>query len=70
MGDALILNRLCDMGLLNNADWAIEGKLEAFWLRSRYEKARSKRMRQHIRLADFWYSTNGQLTISRRSDRI
>jgi flavin-dependent dehydrogenase len=38
------------------------GEHDPEWLRSRYEEAQSKRIRQHVRFADFWYSANGQFT--------
>lgn len=37
------------------------GEHDASWLKSNYESAQIKRVRQHIRFADFWYATNGQL---------
>ncbi|MFZ4506273.1 MAG: NAD(P)/FAD-dependent oxidoreductase [Fimbriimonas sp.] len=35
---------------------------EADWLRSRYDETHRKRIGQHIRFADFWYTANGQFT--------
>lgn len=45
------------------------GELEPAWLKSRYEEAQSKRIWQHIRFADFWYSANGQFTDLREFTR-
>ncbi len=42
---------------------AIEaGAHEREWLVSHYERNQSARIRQHIRFADFWYSSNGIFT--------
>ncbi len=42
---------------------AIErGEHDAEWLKHNYEDAQQKRVRQHIRFADFWYAANGQFT--------
>lgn len=38
------------------------GEHNPAWLRRRYEEAQTKRIRQHVRFADFWYSANGQFT--------
>lgn len=38
------------------------GKHNANWLRSDYEATQTRRIRQHIRFADFWYAGNGQFT--------
>ncbi|CAN5692637.1 hypothetical protein BH11ARM2_BH11ARM2_18780 [soil metagenome] len=38
------------------------GEHDPEWLRRRYEEAQTKRIRQHVRFADFWYSANGQFT--------
>lgn len=36
------------------------GEHDARWLKSAYEANQVKRVRQHIRFADFWYAANGQ----------
>ena len=36
------------------------GKLDREWLLDSYERTQMKRVLQHIRFADFWYSANGQ----------
>lgn len=36
------------------------GQHDAHWLKSSYESTQFKRVRQHIRFADFWYAANGQ----------
>lgn len=33
---------------------------EASWLKRNFEETQQKRVRQHIRFADFWYAANGQ----------
>ncbi len=38
------------------------GELEASWLKEQYEDIQKKRIGQHIRFADFWYSANGIFT--------
>jgi hypothetical protein len=38
------------------------GEHDAAWLRERYETMNFRRMKQHIRFADFWYAGNGQFT--------
>ncbi|MCR9076628.1 MAG: tryptophan 7-halogenase, partial [bacterium] len=38
------------------------GRHNADWLKSDYEHTQSRRIRQHIRFADFWYAGNGQFT--------
>ena len=38
------------------------GKINADWLRKDYEQTQTRRIRQHIRFADFWYAGNGQFT--------
>jgi hypothetical protein len=35
---------------------------DAEWLKEEYEDAQLRRIRQHIRFADFWYAANGQFT--------
>lgn len=39
-----------------------QGKLDADWLKSHYNDTQRRRIRQHIRFADFWYAGNGQFT--------
>jgi flavin-dependent dehydrogenase len=34
---------------------------DATWLKQHFESTQQKRVRQHIRFADFWYAANGQL---------
>ncbi|MEQ1822980.1 MAG: NAD(P)/FAD-dependent oxidoreductase [Fimbriimonadaceae bacterium] len=42
---------------------AIEnGDTEGDWLKEKYSENQAKRIRQHIRFADFWYSANGIFT--------
>ncbi len=38
------------------------GGEDAQWLKQAYEQIQTKRIGQHIRFADFWYSANGQFT--------
>jgi len=38
------------------------GEHDPAWLRERYETMNYRRMKQHIRFADFWYAGNGQFT--------
>ncbi len=38
------------------------GKHNADWLKKDYEQTQRRRIRQHIRFADFWYAGNGQFT--------
>ena len=38
------------------------GATDGPWLKDQYEQNQSKRIRQHIRFADFWYSANGIFT--------
>lgn len=38
------------------------GKHNANWLKTDYEQTQRRRIRQHIRFADFWYAGNGQFT--------
>ncbi len=38
------------------------GKEDPEWLKSIFEENQSKRIRQHIQFADFWYSANGQFS--------
>lgn len=38
------------------------GEHDAEWIKSEYEAAQLKRLRQHIRFADYWYSANGCFT--------
>ena len=35
---------------------------DADWLRESYQELQLRRIRQHIRFADFWYAANGQFT--------
>lgn len=39
-----------------------EGRHDVAWLRQGYEDGHRRRIRQHIRFADYWYSANGQFT--------
>lgn len=39
-----------------------DGFAESTWLRRRYEETTTRRIRQYIRFADFWYFANGQFT--------
>jgi flavin-dependent dehydrogenase len=39
-----------------------DGELDREWLLSNYERTQSVRIRQHMRFADFWYSSNGIFT--------
>lgn len=39
-----------------------DGYAETVWLRRRYEETTTRRIRQYIRFADFWYYSNGQFT--------
>ncbi|MFZ4507269.1 MAG: NAD(P)/FAD-dependent oxidoreductase [Fimbriimonas sp.] len=36
-----------------------EGTQDATWLRSRYDESHRQQIMQHIRFADFWYTSNG-----------
>jgi flavin-dependent dehydrogenase len=36
------------------------GEHDALWLKRHFEETQQKRVRQHIRFADFWYAANGQ----------
>jgi flavin-dependent dehydrogenase len=36
------------------------GETDAAWLKSSYDEGQSRRIRQHIRFADYWYSVNAQ----------
>ena len=38
------------------------GAEDGEWLRSSYDEVGRRRIRQHIRFADYWYSTNAQFT--------
>ncbi len=38
------------------------GEHDPAWLRERFESMNRRRIRQHIRFADFWYAGNGQFT--------
>lgn len=38
------------------------GELDPHWLRDRYDEMQTARIRQHIRFADFWYTTNGHFS--------
>lgn len=38
------------------------GRYEADWLRLQYDRRQARRISNHIRFADFWYSTNGQFS--------
>jgi flavin-dependent dehydrogenase len=40
----------------------LRGKVKPEWLRAQYEKRQMGRIRNHIRFADYWYSTNGVFT--------
>lgn len=37
-------------------------RLDPAWLRTHYSDTQRRRIRQHIRFADFWYAGNGQFT--------
>jgi flavin-dependent dehydrogenase len=37
-------------------------RLDPAWLRTHYNDTQRRRIRQHIRFADFWYAGNGQFT--------
>jgi flavin-dependent dehydrogenase len=39
-----------------------QGRLDPAWLRTHYNDTQRRRIRQHIRFADFWYAGNGQFT--------
>jgi len=39
-----------------------EGKHDPAWLKRHYDLNQRRRIRQHIRFADFWYAANGQFT--------
>ena len=39
-----------------------EGKEDPAWLKQSYEASQRKRLWQHIRFADYWYSANAQFT--------
>lgn len=36
-----------------------KGEIEASWLRSQYESIQKRRVLQHIKFAEYWYSANG-----------
>lgn len=36
------------------------GRFDSNWLKEQYEMRQHKRLRNHIRFADFWYTSNGQ----------
>lgn len=38
------------------------GRHDAEWLKRDYEQTQRRRIKQHIRFADFWYAGNGQFT--------
>ena len=38
------------------------GAADGDWLRRSYDETHRRRIRQHIRFADYWYSANGQFT--------
>src|SRR5579871_492053 len=38
------------------------GELDAEWLKACYQKLQTSRIRNHIRFADFWYSSNGHFS--------
>ena len=38
------------------------GELDADWLKHSYDQVQSRRIRNHIRFADYWYSANGHFT--------
>jgi hypothetical protein len=38
------------------------GELDGDWLRQSYTELHTKRIRQHIRFADYWYSANAQFS--------
>ncbi|MBS1700212.1 MAG: tryptophan 7-halogenase [Armatimonadetes bacterium] len=38
------------------------GELDADWLKQSYSDVQSRRIRDHIRFADYWYSMNGHFT--------
>ncbi len=38
------------------------GQLDPVWIRQGYQESHSRRIHQHIRFADFWYSANGQFS--------
>ncbi|MGF1490558.1 MAG: NAD(P)/FAD-dependent oxidoreductase [Prochloraceae cyanobacterium] len=38
------------------------GELDPNWLKSQYDQNQRRRVKQHIRFADFWYAANGQFT--------
>ena len=40
----------------------LQDEADAGWLKDWYGETQRKRIRQHIRFADFWYSSNGQFT--------
>lgn len=40
----------------------IQGRHASEWLRRSYEEIQIRRIRQHIRFADYWYSANGHFT--------
>lgn len=39
-----------------------EGKLDAEWLKDELDDSQTRRVRQHIQFADFWYTANGCFT--------
>ncbi len=38
------------------------GQMEATWLRAQYESIQKRRVLQHIKFAEYWYSSNGLFT--------
>lgn len=38
------------------------GELDAAWLKKQYDENQLRRVKQHIRFADYWYAANGQFT--------
>ncbi len=39
-----------------------DGKMDGEWLKSELSENQTRRVRQHIQFADFWYTANGQFT--------
>ncbi len=39
-----------------------QGKHDATWLKHHYEDNQKRRIKQHIRFADYWYAANGQFS--------
>ena len=37
----------------------VRGELEREWLLNRYDELQRRRVRQHMRFAEFWYAANG-----------